>query len=306
MSYTYPEAYSIELGYNIEPMDAYNLSLAKILKNKHNFQCDKNCPFGLTLVNFGKSPYTKEPHFRTSNFDQVHSVNCPVVQNRYEKRAQETTIEESYTFERDKNAVKVDINLVTATFTEITNSLRTEEQVSTEIRSKKSTTSNHIAKKTFNSHVKSLSRLVQLYKEFKSGEKYTFLDSSGNKLNLDLYFQNLDNNSLINEHETKVYYSKATVRYIKAAQEKDSYFLIRIKQKCQIDNLRISPTFIINESLANQQGVKQRLETLKKAAKKSKELTIYYLGPFKKYKNSYINASVPHEKILRHIVLSSS
>ena len=36
MSYTYPEAYSIELGYNIEPMDAYNLSLAKILKNKHN------------------------------------------------------------------------------------------------------------------------------------------------------------------------------------------------------------------------------------------------------------------------------
>ena len=306
MSYTYPEAYSIELGHNIEPMDAYNLSLSKILKNKHNFQCDKNCPFGLTLINFGKSPYTKEPHFRTSNFDQVHSVNCPVVQNRYEKRAQETTIEESYTFKRDKNTVKVDINLVTATFTEITNSLKTEEQVSTEIRSKKSTISENISEKTFNSHVKSLSRLVQLYKEFKSGEKYTFLDSSGNKLNLDLYFQNLDNNSLINEHETKVYFAKATVRYVKADQEKDSYFLIRIKQNCQIDNLRTPPTFIINESLANQQGVKQRLETLKKADKKKKELTIYYLGPFKKYKNSYINASIPHEKILKHIVLSSS
>ena len=306
MSYTYPEAYSIELGHNIEPMDAYNLSLAKKLKNKHNFQCDKNCPFGLTLVNFGKSPYTKEPHFRTSNFDQVHSVNCPVVQNRYEKRAQETTIEESYTFERDKNTVKVDINLLTATFTEITNSLKTEEQVSTEIRSRKSTTSNNISEKTFNSHVKSLSRLVQLYKEFKSGEKYTFLDSSGNKLNLDLYFQNLENNSLINEHETKVYYSKATVRYFKADHKKDSYFLIRIKQNCQMDNLRISPTFIINESLANQQGVKQRLETLKKADKKKQELTIYYLGPFKKYQNSYINASIPHEKILKHIVLSSS
>lgn len=306
MSYTYPEAYSIELGYNIEPMGAYNLSLSKILKNKHNFQCDKNCPFGLTLVNFGKSPYTKEPHFRTSNFDQVHSVNCPVVQNRYEKRAQETTIEESYTFERDKNTVKVDINLLTATFTEITNSLKTEEQVSTEIRSRKSTTSNNISEKTFNSHVKSLSRLVQLYKEFKSGEKYTFLDSSGNKLNLDLYFQNLENNSLINEHETKVYYSKATVRYFKADHKKDSYFLIRIKQNCQMDNLRISPTFIINESLANQQGVKQRLETLKKADKKKQELTIYYLGPFKKYQNSYINASIPHEKILKHIVLSSS
>ena len=287
-------------------MDAYNLSLSKILKNKHNFQCDKNCPFGLTLVNFGKSPYTKEPHFRTSNFDQVHSVNCPVVQNRYEKRAQETTIEESYTFERDKNTVKVDINLLTATFTEITNSLKTEEQVSTEIKSRKSTTSNNISEKTFNSHVKSLSRLVQLYKEFKSGEKYTFLDSSGNKLNLDLYFQNLDNNSLINEHETKVYFAKATVRYVKAAHKKDSYFLIRIKQNCQMDNLRISPTFIINESLANQQGVKQRLETLKKADKKKQELTIYYLGPFKKYQNSYINASIPHEKILRHIVLSSS
>ena len=306
MSYTYPEAYSIELGYNLEPMDAYNLSLDKTLKNKHNFQCDKNCPFGLTLINFGKSPYTKEPHFRTSNFDQVHSVNCPVVQNRYEKRAQETTIEESYTFKRDKNTVKVDINLVTATFTEITNSLRTEEQVSTEIRSKKATTSNQIAEKGFNSHVKSLSRLVQLYKEFKSGEKYTFLDSSGNKLNLDLYFQNLDNNSLINEHETKVYYSKATVRYFKAKNEKDSYFLIRIKQNCQMDNLRISPTFIINESLANQQGVKQRLETLKMADKKAKELTIYYLGPFKKHNNRYINASIPHEKILKHIVLSSS
>lgn len=306
MSYTYPEAYSIELGHNIEPMDAYNLSLSKKLKNKHNFQCDKNCPFGLTLINFGKSPYTKEPHFRTSNFDQVHSVNCPVVQNRYEKRAQETTIEESYTFERNKNTVKVDINLVTATFTEITNSLKTEEQVSTEIRPKKSTTSNNISEKTFNSHVKSLSRLVQLYKEFKSGEKYTFLDSSGNKLNLDLYFQNLDNNSLINEHETKVYFAKATVRYFKAAQEKDSYFLIRIKQNFQMGNLIIPPTFIINESLANQQGVKQRLETLKKADKKKKELTIYYLGPFKKCKNSYINASIPHEKILKHIVLSSS
>ena len=196
--------------------------------------------------------------------------------------------------------------MITATFTEITNSLKTEEQVSTEIRSKKSTISENISEKTFNSHVKSLSRLVQLYKEFKSGEKYTFLDSSGNKLNLDLYFQNLENNSLINEHETKVYYSKATVRYFKADHKKDSYFLIRIKQNCQMDNLRISPTFIINESLANQQGVKQRLETLKKADKKKQELTIYYLGPFKKYQNSYINASIPHEKILRHIVLSSS
>ncbi|HEM3697663.1 TPA: hypothetical protein U1C85_000705 [Streptococcus suis] len=314
---TYPSAYCTEPSIlsDLTPLEAHKLSLEGKISKHTNFQCGQNCNFRLSLVNF-KVKLTsshKAPHFRTGKLDQSHNSQfCGLMQKHYHERARETSPEESFTFRREQSSIKVHIDLVNAVLASIPVSYVKSQSNGNDTELSRTNSSHTETKniKQTSTHLKSLRNLVSYFRDWQKGELYTFVDSDNYPLDLNEHFVNLDQNNVIQPQISKVYFGKATVvlRENKAGEE---YFLVRFITDCQMDNISIAPTFLFNnkpntyrENGKIIRGTASQLKILAAAAKSKEEITLYYLGSFKKHSNGYINPSIPKEFLLKHSVFS--
>ncbi|ESR08777.1 hypothetical protein IUSA1_10520, partial [Streptococcus iniae IUSA1] len=165
-----------------------------------------------------------------------------------------------------------------------------------------------IDNKTFRSHVKQLSTLIQYFLEYQSGEKYTFYSKNKREIQLEKYFVKLEEAGQrgINLEDVHIYYDTASVisKTFESNPEND-YFLIIFNSECTLDSTSSHPTITINKRLANHHGVKGKLKTLEKAAKDKQPLKLFYFGKFRKHSsNKYINPDVGYEEILDYLVIS--
>lgn len=309
MSETYATAYSTDLKKDLDPMEAYQFSLEKKVADSHNFQCSKNCHFKLTLVNFGKNPqdFVKPPHFRTSNLEQKHEKDCPIVQSHYESR--KGTSSQSLLWNRTDSKVIVEIDLINGLLAKIKNSetvktnlFRSEETTITRTNTS-SKNNNEKEIKLFLQHIKSLRKLIQLYFSYLQGEKYQFVDKNNQQIDLNIFFTKLSVYKMITEGHISIYYGKAKV-FFKDCPE-GPYFHLRFTSPCRMNNLRgVAPSVNINLKKAEHHGVKGKISELKKLAKSKKSFTLFYFGSFKEVKKQYINFSRPTEQILDFLIFN--
>lgn len=97
-------AYSLELEKCITAIEAYDLYMNNILKDKRMFECcGDNCDAQITCVNMDNSKYIKIPHFKKH---QEHTYNCSVAlleeereQNPSQKKNTHKELKKSITFD---------------------------------------------------------------------------------------------------------------------------------------------------------------------------------------------------------------
>lgn len=298
----------------LTPEDAHALSLEGKIGSRYDFQCSEDCNFKLTLVNF-KTVLTsnnKSPYYRTSKLDQVHNREfCDLMQRNYQLREQETEAEESYTFLREKSRVKIHIDLVYAVLATIPTS-QTVSPIQGPFSDKarhKSADRDTILKEAA-SQVRSLKHLVSYFRDWKHGEQYTFIDNSGDVIDLSEHFIDLDKSPNLEEHVSHVYYGKASVLKRRGANDEE-FYLLRLSTPCTLNHISIAPTFLINASPDKHtengkviRGAKSQLKVLERASKSGETLTLYFLGAFKSYQNKYINPDIEHSQLLKYLVFS--
>lgn len=315
---SFPSAYSLELETVLNAKKAHDYSCYPIgspnhLSDAKKFQCGEKCSFKLTLANFNKPDFTMTPHFTPGKRNQIHDFNCQRMIDHYQKREQEGGSKNYGSFSREKNKIIVDINLVKGALDNIANPKQMNKNIQSSKTSRIRTTprSSNLPStvdKTFRSHIKQLSTLIQYFLEYQSGEKYTFYNKSRQEIQLEKYFVNLAeaNQRGVNLEDVRIYYDTATVKYIdNKAQPENSYFLVRFNSKCTIDGVTNYPSITINKSLAEHHGVKGKLKTLAKSAKDKQPIKLFYFGKFHKHSsNKYINPDVGYEEILDYLVIS--
>lgn len=178
----------------------------------------------------------------------------------------------------------------------------------TEVTHRHSRSSSTIDNTTFRSHIKQLTALIRYFLEYQSGEKYTFYSKNKQEIQLERYFVNLAASGQrgVNLEDVHIYYDTATVDYHLDEDNPDnSYFLIRFHHVCSIDNINNRPTIIINETKAQHRGVGYKIKILKRAAKDSEPLKVFFFGSFIKHPNrKFINPNVSSIDILDYLVFS--
>ena len=313
---SFPSAYSLELGTDLSAKEAYDFSRTPVgsphhLTDAKKFQCGEKCPFKLTLANFNNPDFNKTPYFTPGARNQEHNPDyCQRMIEHYRQREQETTIENHRCFSREKNQLIIDLDLVKGTLAIVTQPRQKDEDIPssetshTEVTHRHSRSSSTIDNTTFRSHIKQLTALIRYFLEYQSGEKYTFYS----KIQLERYFVNLAASGQrgVNLEDVHIYYDTATVDYHLDEDNPDnSYFLIRFHHVCSIDNINNRPTIIINETKAQHRGVGYKIKILKRAAKDSEPLKVFFFGSFIKHPNrKFINPNVSPIDILDYLVFS--
>lgn len=317
---SFPSAYSLELQETLsaEKAGAYS-RLPKSdkfhLEDYKQFQCSEFCSFKLSLTNFGEKNYTKTPYFTPGARNQRHNPDyCKLIVEHYQQREQEKEVKEYTSFSREKNNLIIDIDLVRGALAKVSKPrLKNEEQsnsipTSSEAKKHYTSSSKVIDEKSFRNHIKQLSALICYFLEYQSGEKYRFFNKDKQAIHLENYFVNLaeaEQKGICLE-DIHIYYDTATVdyRYDKENPNK-SYFLIRFHHICTIGETCSKPTIIINETKSNHHGVGYKIKTLRRAAKDSEPLKIFFFGSFTKYpRKPFINPNVNPADILDYLVLN--
>lgn len=317
---SFPSAYSLELQETLsaEKAGAYSRLPSNDkhhLENYKQFQCSESCSFKLSLTNFGEKNYTKTPYFTPGARNQSHDPdNCQLIVKHYQQREEEVTSVDYDSFRREKNKLIIDLDLVKGVLADVTKSRQKSEITSateasnTEVRHRHVQSTSTVDNKTFRSHVKQLSALIQYFLEYQSGEKYTFYSKDKREIQLERYFVKLEEAGQrgINLEDIHIYYDTASVNSFDYEDHPEkNYFLVRFNSICTIDGVTNNPSIMINKSLAEHYGVKGKLKTLEKAAKDKQPLKLFYFGKFRKHNsNKYINPDVGYEEILDYLVIS--
>ncbi|WP_195957992.1 hypothetical protein [Enterococcus gallinarum] len=306
MPETYIDAYSLEKHEVMEPETAHQLSLKNELKEHNAFQCSETCSFKLALVNFGKTEFIKEPHFRSAKFDQKHSPSCSLMQKEAKARIGEK--ESSYFFTRNSSKITVELDLINGLLVEIADSKKTNFNASrsgTPTYSKaESIQGSHKAHKQLKKRIKSLRALIDLYEKSRQGELYDIEDKYGKPLDLKQHFQDLRRNPIISEGKTKIYVSDARV-FLKSSEFNNPFYHLRLTTTCKLRKIRKVPTFNLNKQKSIHYGALNKERFLENHAKSKKKFKIYFFGSFilkKSGKQFYINFDLISQSALDYLV----
>lgn len=314
----YPTAFCFtpSIQSDLPPEVAHRYSLDGTIKSRKDFRCSENCDFQLSLVNFGKTITDKmqAPHYRAGKLDQIHNpIYCNLMQEHFRARELEETVEDSHAFQRDKSKITVHIDLVNATLADIPSSRSTNNKYvdnTTPLLSRKNRSISSESLKSISQHIRSLKRLVTYFRDAKHGELYTFTNENNIPIDLDNHFINLDKKPLLTEYRPHVYYGKATVQKREKTDE-SSFYLIRLSTSCQLNNVNVQPTFLVNADKEEHKengkiirGTVSQLKILEKASTSKEEITLYFLGSFKLYNSTYINPAIEHSRLLKYLVFS--
>lgn len=307
---SFPSAFSLELKRILSAKQAHDYSClsdkeSNYLLDSKKFQCGENCLFKLTLTNFGNKNYNKTPYFTPGMRNQGHSLDsCQLMVERYKQREKEENIEEHISFYREKNKLIIDLDLVRGMLAKVNNPKQKDGEIdSNETESQTPENQSSVAsnyEKTFRSHIKHLSTLVNYFLEFEHGEKYSFYNKNGQEINLKNYVVNLAH---IEQHniiltDPHIYHDNATV------SDMGEYFLVRFHSEVSLGLVITRPTITINKELATHHGVKGKLKILEKASKDNEPLRLFFFGKFRQYKSKYINPDVSYGDILDYLVIS--
>ncbi|QCT93572.1 hypothetical protein [Enterococcus sp. M190262] len=305
MPETYIDAYSLEKHEVMEPETAHQLSLKNELKEHNAFQCSETCSFKLALVNFGKTEFIKEPHFRSAKFDQKHSPSCSLMQKEAKARIGEK--ESSYFFTRNSSKITVELDLINGLLVEIADSKKTNFNASksgkTTYSKSESIQGSHKAHKQLKKRIKSLRALIDLYEKSRQGELYDIEDKYGKPLDLKQHFQDLRRNPIISEGVIKIYVADAWVSL--RGQENNRYYHLKLTNDCKIDKIVTKPTLNLNKKGAIHRGVISKEKFLQIQAFSGKKYKLYFFGSFtlKESNNHfYINLDLSTDEALDFLV----
>lgn len=307
-------AYSLELETDLSSEEAYNLSLVNStyhLTDAKKFQCGKNCSFKLTLANFNKHSFKKNPYFTPGARNQRHDPDCQLMLKHYRQREQESIpTKKEPLFNREHSNIIIDLEQIKETLASFGSVETNSSSRNNDAQSLRSHSFPTVNSENYHHYVKRLNQLINLYLDYQSGEKYIFYLKDGQQIQLEKYFVNLAESkereiSLADAH---IYYDTAFVSLRSfASKSENDYFLITLSSKCMLDGVITQPTILINKKLANHRGVKFKLKILEKAAKDRKPLKIFYFGKFRKHTSNsreFINPDVTSKKILDYLVIS--
>lgn len=199
-------AFSLQLGRPITALEANDLALKGILKDRHAFQCSEQCKVPYTCANFKTiaNERKKAPYFVCGNQDAVHDENCSVgieISKNNQSKLNKTELKNSGNFRlnlSDNGFNPIANNYIKTSSKAISNSYY--DNVNEDIKNNKST-------KVIHSNINSLRKLVSLYYSDEYNNKSTVLSIDNTSTVLDDLFVNMSETSIL-PGDTKVFHGK--------------------------------------------------------------------------------------------------
>ncbi|WP_419744102.1 hypothetical protein ACN5ZK_12830 (plasmid) [Macrococcoides bohemicum] len=267
-------AFSLQLGRPITALEANDLALKGILKDRHAFQCSDQCKVLYTCANFKTiaNERKKAPYFVCGNQDAVHDESCLVGMEISKNNQSKLNKSEL------KNSGDFRLNLSVNGFNPITNNhVKTsskaisnsyDENFNEDIKNNQNT-------KVIHSNINSLRKLVSLYNSDEYNNKVTLLRIGSTSLKLADLFFNFNETTILTK-DLYIYHGHVWIN------EYEEYYQIRSKSNCTLNGITDKVSFLI---------YKDNMESYPhlEIVTKHKQLKLYILANVKTYQNKYLN-----------------
>lgn len=289
-------AFSTEGNFqDITALEANQYFFDGILTDPSAFQCSENCVYPLTCKSFRKksAEWKKAPHFCPG---KNHSNAIHTCGKESDSTSSNTDGEQDQGHSVKKIDDKIILNIsLSSGFDE----LKIKKELPGGTAGPSSTRTGrkpggNLPTKKEGSQVNSLVRLLfYFYSDLYPNDQYLFTTLDDKKYCLDDLFFDLDTSKKI-PNEVKVFFGTASII------EGPTYYVIRMKSFCTLDNIRSKPSVLIRkELLTKKTNLRKKFDRLSKQP----SVQFFYFGKIIS-KNQYLNFSYKNEsKLLANLYL---